>query len=545
MGFMDSFLGPGLFVKLSLDKTGFDTGLAKTKVDLVNWRNETNASSGEMLKWGAAIGSTVAPLLAVGVAANALIQKYGSLAQELKDLSYNTGTSTEKLQQLQYAAVLTGTSFDKVTFALGQLNLKMAEAGDKTSEAYKSFYSIGVNPEGKTPDQVFEAVALALSHIESPTERARIANELLGKSWKEMLPYMKEYIEKKDEIARNPTFTEEDLDSLENMKSGVDDLTKRLEVLVGKGLSRVKQYFEMWEQFNPAKPVDAIEKITQAVDEMSPPLKKSSDSLEELGKKAEETRRKIRDLALDLQEAFLGMREDAATTATLEEEKITLTTELKGLDPARYGDTAELAKTAARKKEIEERLKEIDLELEKSSLSQQRGMNDLLDTQTDLTAATIESDQKILASLQTRVVETATQYDALDQLELEHWTIQAELARVSYQAIADYAAETVNFAGSNPIIQKVVQLSASGYDIDPSPLPTVISPVLAAADFSGVLTKTPQATPAQPNTGGPAAAGGNTTTINFTQNNTGVPSDAKALDKSLGKLASLAGAGGR
>jgi hypothetical protein len=193
----DQQVGPGLYVKIGADTTGLEAGLAKTKLDLTKWRDETNASTKDMASWGAAIGATVAPMLAVGAAAYGLIEKYGGMAQQLKDLSITTGLTTQKLQELQWAAVLSGTSFDRAAFAITNLNFKMQEATDKSSAAYDAFYKLGVNPEGKTPDQVFEATALALSHIEDPTKRATLANELYGRTWREILPFIESYQKQK------------------------------------------------------------------------------------------------------------------------------------------------------------------------------------------------------------------------------------------------------------------------------------------------------------------------------------------------------------
>jgi hypothetical protein len=101
----------------------------------------------------------------------------------------------------------------------------------------------------------------------------------------------------------------------------------------------------------------------------------------------------------------------------------------------------------------------------------------------------------------------------------------AEMARVKYQRILDMGAEAVNWMGSHPIVQKQAVLSKSGYDIDISPLPAVVAPKLAAADFGSIrLTG-----------GGGGNVGGNTTNNNVVINVT-----TKDNPQAIGKATSQA-----
>ena len=124
-----------IWIRLGLDPENLLFGLDKARYGLTEWRDQTNKNSMEMAKWGATIGATVAPVLAVGFAAYSTIEKFGGMAQEIKDLSYTTGLSTQKIQELQYAATLSGTQFPTVTMAVDNLTLAIAKAGDATSDA--------------------------------------------------------------------------------------------------------------------------------------------------------------------------------------------------------------------------------------------------------------------------------------------------------------------------------------------------------------------------------------------------------------------------
>lgn len=222
-----------MWVRLTL-KNDLTAGLTQATKGLTTWRDETNKNTLELGKWAAALGATVAPYVAIGAAVYGAIEKYGAMAQQLKDLSYQTGLSTTKLQQLQYAATLSGANFDRVSMAVGSMNLKIAESADKTSTAAKAFTGLGINPSGKSPDEIFEEIASALIKIEDPTKRAVLANELLGRGWREMLPFMQDYIDKKKEIAAHETISYEDLQTLADYKSTVDGITSSLNMMIAK-----------------------------------------------------------------------------------------------------------------------------------------------------------------------------------------------------------------------------------------------------------------------------------------------------------------------
>jgi hypothetical protein len=249
----DEQVGPGLVVKISADTKGLDDGLNKSKTSLTQWRDETNKNTGSMLEWGSAIVATTAPLLGLAYVVHSEIDKFGTMAQGLKDLSIQTGMTTDKLQDLQYAALLSGTDVGKLNLALNNLTLAMGNAADQTGPAYKAFMGLGIDPKGRTPDEVFEDLAVALHNIKDPAEKAAIAQDIFGKSWKDMLPYMEEYIKNREEIENHQKFSEEDLKNMEDAKVGWDKLSNSLTIYEGKlfGLLGVLQ--KVADAYNPVK----------------------------------------------------------------------------------------------------------------------------------------------------------------------------------------------------------------------------------------------------------------------------------------------------
>jgi len=230
MGWMD--VG-GIRFLLKLDASGLKAGMDEAKASLMSWRTETLESTREMAKWGAAITATVAPYVAAGAAAYAAVEKYGAMADQIRDLSTTTGLSTEKIQQLKYAATLSTTEFSTVTTGVNTFTLAVAEAGDTTSAAGKAFAALGVSTDGRSFDQVWDDTAAALARMENETRRNEIASTLYGRSWREMVPYIETYVEKSDEIQRIDYLTEEQLKDLEDAKVALDSLGERWTLFAG------------------------------------------------------------------------------------------------------------------------------------------------------------------------------------------------------------------------------------------------------------------------------------------------------------------------
>jgi hypothetical protein len=226
-----------IWVRLGLDPDQLLFGLDKAKYGMQEWKGQTNQNSRDMAEWGAAIGATVAPLVAMGYAVVDLNQKFGGMAMELRDLSLQTGFTTDKLQDLKYAALLSGTSFGSVSMALNIMTRQMGDAEGSSlaaGTALKAFTDLGVDPRGRTPDEVFQAIAFALNNMDDPAQKAAAMQNVFGKNYKDMIPYIATYAEKQQEINSHVTFSQEDLQSMEEAKIAWDTLIDKITIYMGK-----------------------------------------------------------------------------------------------------------------------------------------------------------------------------------------------------------------------------------------------------------------------------------------------------------------------
>ncbi len=226
-------------------------GVNTSKKEIAGLQGAVKDTNKEMSTWGNDMKTLSIPLLAVGAATYTAVQKFGGLAMELKDLSLTTGISTQKLQDLNYTAMLSGTPVSKLSLALNTMTAALGEAADEASPAYKAFMGLGIDPRGRTPDEVFDDVAVALNNIRDPAAKAAAAQAIFGKNWKEMLPYIETYLTKQEEIHKSAKWTDEELQSMEDAKLGWDRMTGALTIYTGKFLALIQIIQDNMNKLNP------------------------------------------------------------------------------------------------------------------------------------------------------------------------------------------------------------------------------------------------------------------------------------------------------
>lgn len=225
--------------------------IAYLKLDTTDFKKNSELANIQTSKLAENVTLLVGGFAAAAGASYMLSEKYGGMAQELKDLSYQTGLSTDEVQKLQYAAVLAGANFGVVSTALNRLTISMSDAKDQTGEAYKAFAAIGVDPTGKSPKEVFDETAAALSNMADESERNAAANTLFGRSYKDLIPFMKTYVDNAKEIEKHPGLTKKEIQDLENAKIAWDRLTSSFTIYSGKVIAFLEDLRIKVNRYNP------------------------------------------------------------------------------------------------------------------------------------------------------------------------------------------------------------------------------------------------------------------------------------------------------
>lgn len=177
------------------DKAGDETEEAgkQAKESEGNWKGlgDTVAAVGAAM--AAAAAAAAAAIVSAGKALADFAVSGAAYADDLLTMSTVTGMSTEKLQELQYAADLVDVSVDTITGSMKKNLASMSKAakGNKdTAEAYKKLGVSVLDANGNLRDDetVYWELIDALGKVEDETQRDVLAMELLGKSASDLNP---------------------------------------------------------------------------------------------------------------------------------------------------------------------------------------------------------------------------------------------------------------------------------------------------------------------------------------------------------------------
>lgn len=174
----------------------------------------------------AAIGGAFAAL-AAGGALGSFFRSTVEGIDKLNDLADATGASVENLSALEDTAARTGTSLDTVGSALVKLNKTIADAKPGT-DAAAALNAIGLSAkqlQDLDPAEALLRVAQGLARFADDGNKARLTQELFGKSLKEVAPLLKDLTEKGQ---LNATVTTEQAQAAEKFRQNSAALAKDL-----------------------------------------------------------------------------------------------------------------------------------------------------------------------------------------------------------------------------------------------------------------------------------------------------------------------------
>lgn len=176
-----------LTAKIGLNSDEFTKGLDSA--------SSSFSSFGSSLKSGAsavgkvAVGAVVAVGTAVAGATTAFVagaKEVGAYADDISKSSQKLGMSAESYQEWTYIMQRSGSSIDSVKGGMIKLQ-KAVEAGGE------AFEQLGLSQEemlNMSSEEQWETAVRALQGVSDETEKARLAQELFGKSYQEFMPLL-------------------------------------------------------------------------------------------------------------------------------------------------------------------------------------------------------------------------------------------------------------------------------------------------------------------------------------------------------------------
>jgi hypothetical protein len=195
---------------------------------------------------GSALGATLGGAFAVG-GLTAFVRSTIAGLDALNDFADATGTSIELASALEDVAVRTGTSFDTVQTSVLRLNKVLSDA-KPGSDAAETLKLIGLNAEELKrldPAEALRRTAVALAQFADDGNKARVVQDLFGKSVAQVAPLLKDLAESGQ---LNATVTTEQAKAAERFNIQLAELQKNVVDLsrdiVGGLLPALNQFFE-------------------------------------------------------------------------------------------------------------------------------------------------------------------------------------------------------------------------------------------------------------------------------------------------------------
>ena len=117
------------------------------------------------------------------------------VGDRLQKVSLQLGISVEQLEIYQFAASQSGVNTEALNKSLQKFSINIGEAGTGAKTQVEAFEGLGIsihdtNGNLKDSPALFAEVATAISNLQSPTEKIRIATDLFGKSGVELVPLL-------------------------------------------------------------------------------------------------------------------------------------------------------------------------------------------------------------------------------------------------------------------------------------------------------------------------------------------------------------------
>lgn len=183
-----------LFGTIFIDNAEADKSIDKTTEKAEKSGSKVGSAFSSIAKGAAAMGTAVvAGASAVGTAAYNAAMSTAEQADYIDKLSERTGINREELQRWKHAADQSGVSVDSFKNGIKKMSdvIDDANNGSKTASTAISRLGLSLDDLNKmSTEEKFNTITAALADMEDGAERNALGNDLLGKSYTEMLPLL-------------------------------------------------------------------------------------------------------------------------------------------------------------------------------------------------------------------------------------------------------------------------------------------------------------------------------------------------------------------
>ena len=179
-----------LFGSIFIDNEEADKSISKTEKKAEGLASKLGGGIKTAAKWGAAIagGATVA---AGGMLA--IANKSADATDRIDKMSQKLGMTRQGFQEWDYILSQNGASIDSMKAGMKTLTSQFDMLTKGGKNATEAFGALGLSQKdlaGLSQEEIFEKTIVALQGMEDETQRAALANQLLGKAGQELAPVL-------------------------------------------------------------------------------------------------------------------------------------------------------------------------------------------------------------------------------------------------------------------------------------------------------------------------------------------------------------------
>jgi uncharacterized protein YukE len=218
-----------LRVFLKLDGSGFQQGLTKA--------TQSVSQAAKTLT------KNFAGLFTVG-AVSMMGKEVMQLASQYTRLSLQTGLSTDKVQELAFAAKMSDSDVSTLARTYGRLSKKISEARAGSIDAVNALNRVGVstqNIESLSPDAAFKQIAAGMADIGDETERSAALMAIFDRNAEELKPLLKELGQGMEQYRNQVKLTREEIETLDKAGDKYAAMWENVKVSSGKTASALEQ----------------------------------------------------------------------------------------------------------------------------------------------------------------------------------------------------------------------------------------------------------------------------------------------------------------
>lgn len=191
-----------LFGSIMVDNDKANESISKTEQKAEGLGNKLAGGIKTAGAWGLAIGA------AAGAAGGALLgvaTKASETTDRIDKMSQKLGMSKEGFQEWDYILGQNGISIDGLQGGIKTLTNMTDELSKGSKTATDSFGRLGLSFDdlkGKSQEEIFNLTIDKLMQVEDETQRAALANDLLGRSGAELAPLLNQGAEGAEELRK-------------------------------------------------------------------------------------------------------------------------------------------------------------------------------------------------------------------------------------------------------------------------------------------------------------------------------------------------------